>query len=308
MTDAPPPSIPPSIPPRKRPSSTPTGAWGVTTVPGRGGPDGAGRAPAGEAGPRFVVPETGQAARRTPTSEPRDGRPAPGAPLPVVGPPGAPFPVVTPPSGDEVADGPSPLAAAVEHTGQWLKKAASATGASMTAAYASLTRPRPEDEMTANPHVTGAPPRPVPPTAPATTAGAPTVRPASGRTPVVGGPGPRRVRLAVSRLDPWSVMKLAFLMSFAAGIMLVVAVSVLWLTLDGLHVFTSLNNLVTQIVGQESSINILTYVQFSKVLSVTTLVAVIDVFLLTALATIGAFLYNVVAALVGGVHVTMTDE
>ena len=84
--------------------------------------------------------------------------------------------------------------------------------------------------------------------------------------------------------------------------------SVLWLTLDGLHVFTSVNDLVKQIVGSESSINVLDYVQFSKVLSISTLVAVIDVFLLTALATIGAFLYNVVAALVGGVHVTMTDE
>ncbi|OJV80950.1 MAG: hypothetical protein BGO37_15650 [Cellulomonas sp. 73-92] len=310
MTDAPPPSIPPSIPPRKRPSATPAGTWGVTTVPGRGGPDGTGRPPAGEAAPPLVVPEAGQATRRTPTSEPRDVRPAPGAAFPVVGPPGAPSPAVASPRDDEIPEGPSPLATAVEHTGQWLKKAASATGASMSAAYASLTRPRSEDDaMTANPHVTGAPPRPVvPPTAPAMTAGTPTVRPASGRTPVVGGPGPRRVRLAVSRLDPWSVMKLAFLMSFAAGIMLVVAVSVLWLTLDGLHVFTSLNNLVTQIVGQESSINILTYVQFSKVLSITTLVAVIDVLLLTALATIGAFLYNVVAALVGGVHVTMTDE
>ncbi len=311
MTDAPPPSIPPSIPPRKRPSSTPAGTWGVTTVPGRDGPetDGTERAPAAGEQPRFVVPESARATRRTPTAEPRDVRPAPGAPFPVAGPPGAPFPVVGPPGDDEVPEGPSPLATAVEHTGQWLKKAAGATGASMSAAYASLTRPRPEDDaMTANPFTAGAPPRPVPPTAPATTAGAPTVRPVSGRTPVVGGPGPRRVRLAVSRVDPWSVMKLAFLMSFAAGIMLVVAISVLWLTLDGLHVFTSLNNLVTQIVGQESSINILTYVQFSKVLSVTTLVGVIDVFLLTALATIGAFLYNVVAALVGGVHVTMTDE
>ncbi|HEY0119326.1 MAG TPA: DUF3566 domain-containing protein, partial [Cellulomonas sp.] len=203
---------------------------------------------------------------------------------------------------------PSPLAVAVEQTGEWLKKAESATGASMSAAYASLTRPRPKDDpMTANPEAPSAAPRTVPPTAPATTGGAPTVRPASGRTPVVG-PGPRRVRLAVSRLDPWSVMKLAFLLSFAAGIVLVVAVSVLWLTLDGLHVFTSINNLVQQIVGAESKINILDYVQFSKVLSVSTLVAVIDVFLLTALATIGAFLYNVVAALVGGVHVTMTDD
>ena len=55
-------------------------------------------------------------------------------------------------------------------------------------------------------------------------------------------------------------------------------------------------------------LDVLNYVEFSKVLSVSTLIAVIDVFLLTALATIGAFLYNVVAALVGGVHVTMTDE
>jgi hypothetical protein len=211
------------------------------------------------------------------------------------------------PSDDDPPDGPSPLALAVEHTGGWLKKAASATGASMTAAYASLTRPRPEEGMPANTEAPSAPPRVVPPTAPAMTGGSPTVRPASGRTPIVGA-GPRRVRLAISRLDPWSVMKLAFLLSFAAGIMLVVAVSVLWLTLDGLHVFTSVNNLIKQIVGNESTINILTYVDFSKVLSVSTLIAVIDVFLMTALATIGAFLYNVVAALVGGVHVTMTDE
>lgn len=308
MSDAPPPSIPPSIPPHKRPS-TPTGAWGVTTVPGRGGSrtdgeaaPGTGQAPAAPDHRPAAAPSVRPAptpATTAPSAADRDVRPAPGAPFPVVG----------PPAPDDPTDGPSPLATAVEQTGQWLKKAASATGSSMSTAYASLTRPRPKDDaMTANPSVTGAPPRPVPPTTPAATAGTPTVRTATGHTPAVGGPGPRRVRLAISRLDPWSVMKLAFLLSFAAGIMLVVAVSVVWLTLDGLHVFTSLNNLVTQIVGAESSINILTYVQFSKVLSIATLVAVIDVFLLTALATIGAFLYNVVAALVGGVHVTMTDE
>jgi hypothetical protein len=292
MTDAPPPSIPPSIPPRKRPSAS-TGARAVTTVPGRGGSatqtNGTARVPRGDAKPPAP-------ARRGPgptTTRPRDEQPVP-----------TPFPVVAPPGEEDVPEGPSPLAVAVEQSEEWLKKAASAAGSSLSAAYASLTRPRPKDDpMTANPQAPGALPRTVPPTAPAITAGAPTVRPATGRAP-----GPRRVRLAISRLDPWSVMKLAFLLSFAAGIVLVVAVSVLWLTLDGLHVFTSVNDLVTQIVGTESSINILTYVQFSKVLSVTTLIAVIDVFLLTALATIGAFLYNVVAALVGGVHVTMTDE
>jgi hypothetical protein len=195
---------------------------------------------------------------------------------------------------------------AVDRTGVWLKKAASAAGASVSAAYASLTRPRPKEApMTAHTEAPTAPPRPPQPAG--VPAAGPAVRPATGTVRAVGS-GPRRVRLAISRVDPWSVMKLAFLLSFAAGIVLVVAVSVLWLTLDGLHVFTSVNNLVTQIVGDESKINILDYVEFNKVLSATTLIAVIDVFLLTALATIGAFLYNVVAALVGGLHVTMTDE
>jgi len=129
----------------------------------------------------------------------------------------------------------------------------------------------------------------------------------TGRIPTVSA-GPRRVRLAVSRVDPWSVMKLAFLLSFAMGIMGVVAVMVVWATLNGLHVFTTINDLIAQIVGAESDINVLDYVQFSKVVSAATLISVVDVFLLTALATIGAFLYNIVAALVGGVHVTMTDE
>jgi len=298
MTDAPPPSIPPSIPPRQRPATS-AGERVVTTVPGRVGPEtnGTARVPTVDGHSSAALPES--IPRHPASVRSEDFPPAP-----------KPFPVAVPPGDEDLPDGPSPLAVAVEHTGTWLKKAATVTGASMTAAYASLTRPRPKDDdpMTANPQAPSMPPRPVPPTTPATTAGAPTVRPTTGRTPVVGGPGPRRVRLAISRIDPWSVMKLAFLLSFAAGIVLVVAVSVLWLTLDGLHVFTSMNNLITQIVGSESKINVLNYVEFSKVLSVTTLVAVIDVFLLTALATIGAFLYNVVAALVGGVHVTMTDE
>ncbi|WP_448630767.1 DUF3566 domain-containing protein [Cellulomonas soli] len=116
------------------------------------------------------------------------------------------------------------------------------------------------------------------------------------------------MRLSISRVDPWSVMKLSFLLSVAIGIMIVVAAAVVWFTLDGLQVFAKADDLVTQIVGTESDIDILKYVEFSKILSGATLVAVIDVFLLTALSTIGAFLYNIVAALVGGVHVTMTDE
>ena len=92
------------------------------------------------------------------------------------------------------------------------------------------------------------------------------------------------MRLAISRVDPWSVMKLSFLLSVAIGVMIVVAAAVVWFTLNGLHVFTKVDDLVTQITGAEGAIDILQYVEFQRVISGATLIAVIDVFLLTALA------------------------
>ena len=118
----------------------------------------------------------------------------------------------------------------------------------------------------------------------------------------------RRVRLSLSRVDPWSVMKLSFLLSVAIGIMIVVAAAVIWFVLDGLSVFTKMNDMLTQIAGKESPLNVLQYVGFGRVVSGATVVAVLDVVLLTALSTIGAFLYNITAALVGGVNLTLTDD
>lgn len=103
-------------------------------------------------------------------------------------------------------------------------------------------------------------------------------------------------------------MKLSFLLSIAAGIALVVATAVVWNVLNSMQVFTMLDGLITDIAGTESFINILEYVEFSRVLSISVVIAVVDIVILTALATFGAFLYNVVAALVGGLHVTLTDE
>ncbi|WP_435298916.1 DUF3566 domain-containing protein [Timonella sp. A28] len=122
--------------------------------------------------------------------------------------------------------------------------------------------------------------------------------------------GPRRVRLTISRIDPWSAMKMSFLLSIAVGIMMVVASIVFWNVLDGMHVFTEIDQMMKDIIGDggETEVNILQYVELSRVVSLATIIAVIDIVLLTALGTIGAFLYNVVAALVGGIHLTMTDD
>lgn len=198
------------------------------------------------------------------------------------------------------------LAAAVTATGNWFRRAGRATSTTVSSAYASITRPAPEDdEMT----TTKPAPAAVPGAHDVPIAGWPGA--AEAPRPAPGAPrptGPRRVRLAISRVDPWSVMKLSFLLSFALGIIGVVAASVVWFTLDGLHVFAKLNDLMTTVAGADSALQVMSYLSFGKIAAGAMLVGVVDVFLLTALCTIGAFLYNIVAALVGGLHVTMTDD
>ncbi|MGC0141890.1 DUF3566 domain-containing protein [Pseudactinotalea sp. Z1732] len=132
--------------------------------------------------------------------------------------------------------------------------------------------------------------------------GARTARPA-GR-----GGGPRRVRLAVSRVDPWSVMKLAFLMSIAIGIGIVIATAVIWWVLNQMEVFAQMRGLLEEAEAMAQFGPLLEYLEFSRVMSVATVIAIVDIALLTALATLGAFIYNIVAAMVGGLHLTLTDD
>lgn len=123
--------------------------------------------------------------------------------------------------------------------------------------------------------------------------------------------GPRRVRLAVQRVDPWSVFKISFLVSVALGIAGVVMVAVLWTVLSGMNVFGTLNDFIVQVTSGEdaaSSFDLMDYVGFGRVVALSVVVGVVNVILLTALATLTAFLYNVCSALVGGAHLTLSDE
>lgn len=120
----------------------------------------------------------------------------------------------------------------------------------------------------------------------------------------------RKARLRLLRVDPWSVMKTAFLLSVALGITMFVAVAVLWSVLDAAGVFSSIDEIVTDMTASDSNsgIDINQYVELSRVLGFTTLIAVVDVVLLTALATLGAFLYNLSASLLGGLELTLAED
>ncbi len=136
-----------------------------------------------------------------------------------------------------------------------------------------------------------------------------TRKPVAGKG-VAGRKPPRRARLRLTRIDPWSVMKTAFLLSIALGVVTVVSVLMVWSVLGAAGVWDSINATVTNILGGESAgdFDIEDYLGTSRVLGFTMLVAVIDVVLLTAIATLGAFLYNMAAALLGGVEVTLAED
>lgn len=126
-------------------------------------------------------------------------------------------------------------------------------------------------------------------------------------TPAVQG-APRKVRVLLSRIDPWSALKIGFLLSIAAGIMLVVAVHVLWTALDSMGTFVLVQEWVSKLFTRDQEVNILQFVDYQKVLSATLLVAVTNVVLISGLSVIAAFLYNMVSRMVGGVYVTLTDD
>ena len=128
-------------------------------------------------------------------------------------------------------------------------------------------------------------------------------------TPAPRPASARRVRLTVSRVDPWSAMKVSFLLSVALGIAMVVMVFVLWTILAGMGVFDQVNNLVGSIIQDgDKKFDIMDFVGFGRVVSLSIVFAVIDVVIFTAIATLGAFIYNVSASLVGGLGLTLTDD
>jgi Transmembrane domain of unknown function (DUF3566) len=138
----------------------------------------------------------------------------------------------------------------------------------------------------------------------------PESRTAAKRAARTGRP-PRRARLRLSRIDPWSVMKAAFLLSVAFGVVTVVAVLMVWSVLGAAGVWDSINQTVQDVIGGQgssSTFNVQDYLGTSRIVGFTVLVAAIDVVLLTAIATLAAFLYNMAAALLGGVEVTLAED
>ncbi|GAA4911040.1 DUF3566 domain-containing protein [Streptomyces coeruleoprunus] len=130
------------------------------------------------------------------------------------------------------------------------------------------------------------------------------------RTGAKTTPRTRKARLRVAKVDPWSVMKVSFLLSIALGICTVVAAAVLWMVMDAMGVFSTVGATISDATGsnEHNGFDLQAFLSLPRVLIFTSVIAVIDVVLATALATLGAFIYNLSAGFVGGVELTLAED
>ncbi len=104
--------------------------------------------------------------------------------------------------------------------------------------------------------------------------------------------------------------KTAFLLSIAFGIMCVVAVLLILSVMSAAGLWDHVNESIQGLLNRQPGdvFNIKDYVGTKRVLGLTMLIAALDVVLITALATLGAFLYNMAASLLGGIEVTLAEN
>jgi hypothetical protein len=119
----------------------------------------------------------------------------------------------------------------------------------------------------------------------------------------------RQAQLTLSRVEPWSVMKFSFLVSVVAFIVLFVAVAVLYSVLSSLGVFDSLQHTVANLTGSknQAGTDVSPWFSASRILGYTGMLGALNIVLITAISTIGAVIYNLIAQTIGGIEVTLRE-
>lgn len=115
-----------------------------------------------------------------------------------------------------------------------------------------------------------------------------------------------RVRRIIRKIDPWTVLKVTFVLNFIVALTIVLGFSILWVLLVNAGVPQGLEDIARRLALLDQDASLVGNIEplFSSVVFLAT------VYLLTqtALATIGAFFYNLVSDLVGGIEVVVLEE
>ncbi|NBQ93437.1 MAG: DUF3566 domain-containing protein [Micrococcales bacterium] len=108
--------------------------------------------------------------------------------------------------------------------------------------------------------------------------------------------GVKPVNLKLVKINFWSVVRFAFVLTVALGIGLVIAMTIIFFIMN----LTGFSNLLKSFVGQEVSL--------PAVLSLSLSIALFNILVGTTLAGVYAVIFNIVARITGGVSVGFTNN
>ena len=117
----------------------------------------------------------------------------------------------------------------------------------------------------------------------------------------------KQVRLKLVYVDFWSAVKLSFLVAVCLGIVLVVATVLIYLVLQSSHIFSSIDSLLQDVLGQQD-FSITTQFSLGKVALFAIVVAILNIVIGTVLGAIASLLYNLSVRVTGGLLVGFTNN
>jgi hypothetical protein len=116
--------------------------------------------------------------------------------------------------------------------------------------------------------------------------------------------GPRRARLQLRHINPWTVLKFSCVLSIALFFVWLIVVGVLFGVLDGAGVIGKINDAYTTVQGGDAKPPVTAGVVFGGA----AIIGVVNIVLFIALSTVGSVVYNLCADLVGGIEITLSER
>ncbi|WP_336652479.1 MULTISPECIES: DUF3566 domain-containing protein [unclassified Leucobacter] len=116
----------------------------------------------------------------------------------------------------------------------------------------------------------------------------------------------KQVRLKLVYVDFWSAVKFSFLVSLCVGIVSVVSAILIYTVLLQTGVFSQVDALFMDIVGEDNSL--MKFIGFSQVLGFSVVVGILNTIVGTALGAIGSLIYNLLVRVLGGFQLGFTSN
>ena len=115
-----------------------------------------------------------------------------------------------------------------------------------------------------------------------------------------------RVRRIIRKIDPWTVLKVTLVLNFVVALTVVLGFSIMWVLLVNAGVPQGLEDIARRLALLDQNASLVGNIEplFTGLVSL----AAVYMLTQTAIATVGAFFYNLVSDLVGGIEVVVLEE